>query len=281
MPAGALLREGVDTFLVGARLDSAGESGSVPTHLSTGRFDDGFILRFVGNMHRWGRGCSVGVSSRDADRDRTGAPAARLTLGVELGLRVGLSLRLLQASALSERCADVASPLLANSPSGVSQRLLLLRRERRFVDGHLRGPIRLLILWRSRNRMLNHGRNEYRRVHTQTHATRQRGMRGGTPSRRGDPPGIAQRLSSWSDSYRRELTAGVRPAISNGEHAAVRRIDGQGRQSSNRDLSVKVRHFARYSSRSMMPPMWRSSNALRSWLISRRRTSATDRTSGE
>ena len=172
MPAGALLREGVDTFLVGARLDSAGESGSVPPHLSTRRFDDGSILRFVGNLHHcWGRGCSVGVSSRDADRDRTGAPAARLTLGVKLGLRVDLSLHLLQASALTKRCADVTAPLLADSPSGVSQRLLLLRRERRFVDGHLCGPIRLLILWCSRNRVLNHGASEYRRVHTQTHAT--------------------------------------------------------------------------------------------------------------
>jgi len=49
--------------------------------------------------------------------------------------------------------------------------LLLLGRERRFVDGHLCGPVRLLILWCSRNRMLNHGASEYCRVHTQTHAT--------------------------------------------------------------------------------------------------------------
>jgi len=54
----------------------------------------------------------------------------------------------------------------------MSQRLLLLGRERRFVDSHLRGPVRLVVLWCSRNRMLNHGASEYRRVRTQTHAMR-------------------------------------------------------------------------------------------------------------
>ena len=138
MPAGTFLREGVDALLVRAGLESAGESGSVSPHLSTRGLDGGFIFRFVGDMHCGSRGCSVGVSSGDADRDRAVAPTARLALGVELGLRVGFALHLLQASGLAKRCADVAAPLLADSPSGVSQRLLLLRRERWFVDGHLR-----------------------------------------------------------------------------------------------------------------------------------------------
>jgi len=177
VPAGAFLCEGVDAFLVGAGLDSAGESGSVPPHLSTRGLADRLILRFVGDLHRWRGGDRVGVSSRDAHRDRAVAPAARLALGVELGLRVGFALHLLQASGLAKRCADVTAPLLADAPSGVSQCLLLLRRERWFVEGHLRGPVRLVVLWCSRNRMLNHGASEYRRVHTQTHATRRSSAR--------------------------------------------------------------------------------------------------------
>ena len=117
MPAGAFLCEGVDAFLVGAGPDSAGESGSVPPHLSTWGLEGGFILRFVGNLHRWRGGDRVGVSSRDTHRNRAGAPAARLALGVELGLRVGFALHLLQASGLAKRCADVASPFLADAPS--------------------------------------------------------------------------------------------------------------------------------------------------------------------
>ena len=117
MPAGTFLREGVDALLVRAGLESAGESGSVSPQLSTWGLDGGFILRFVGDLHRWSRGCSVGVSSRDTHRNRTGAPAARLALGVELGLRVGFALHLLQASGLTKRCADVAAPLLADAPS--------------------------------------------------------------------------------------------------------------------------------------------------------------------
>jgi len=117
VPAGTLLREGVDALLVRAGLESAGESGSVSPHLSTRGLDGGFILRFVGDMHHWSRCDRVGVSSRDTHRDRAVAPTARLTLGVELGLRVGFALHLLQASGLAKRCADVAAPLLADAPS--------------------------------------------------------------------------------------------------------------------------------------------------------------------
>ena len=117
MPAGSFLREGVDALLVRAGLESAGESGSVSPHLSTGGLDGGFIFRFVGDMHRWSRGDSVGVSSGDADRDRAVAPTARLALRVELDLRVGFALRLLQASGFAKRCTDVAGSLLADAPS--------------------------------------------------------------------------------------------------------------------------------------------------------------------
>ena len=54
----------------------------------------------------------------------------------------------------------------------MGERLLLLRRERRFVGDHVRRPTGLLILGCSRNRMLNHRATEYRRVRTQTHAMR-------------------------------------------------------------------------------------------------------------
>lgn len=233
MPAGALVRERVDALLPDAGLESAGESGPMPPVLSTRRCDDGCIVRLGGSRGpRWRWGGRVGVACRDADRDRTGAPTAWLALGVELGLRVGSTLRLLQASGFAQRCADVAGPLLADSPSRVGKRLLLLRCEHRFVGSHLGGPVRLVVLGCSRNRVLNHGASEYRRVRTRTHATR---------------PGMS---------------------------------DTSIGQSSKRSLSVNVRHFVWYSWPSMMPSTWSASNALRSWLISRRRTSATDRTSG-
>jgi hypothetical protein len=119
-----------------------------------------------------GGSCRVGVSRSDAHRNRTVAPPARLALRVELGLRFGFALHLLQAAGLTQRCADVAAPLFADPSSRMGERLLLLWCELRFVVGHFRGPTRLLVLWCSRNRMLNHGEFEYRRVRTQTHARR-------------------------------------------------------------------------------------------------------------
>jgi hypothetical protein len=116
MPAGTFLGKGVDALPVRAGLESAGQSGSVSLGLSTKRLA-GIIPRLVSVLHHWAGGRSVGVSRGDADRDRTVAPAARLALRVELGLRVGLSLRLLQTSALASRCADLTAPQLADAPS--------------------------------------------------------------------------------------------------------------------------------------------------------------------
>jgi hypothetical protein len=134
VPAGAFLGEPLDAHLTRTVLGTARQPDPVTLRLSTERSAD-VVLGLVGSRPGRRRRRSVGVAIPDADRDRAVAPAARLALGVGVCLCVGLALRLLQASTLAQRRADLAAALLADASAGMGDRLLLLRCGRRCL-GH-------------------------------------------------------------------------------------------------------------------------------------------------
>ncbi len=167
MPAGAFPCEAVDAHLARTVLGSAGQPGPMPLRLSTTQLA-GIVVGVAGSPHRRGR--HIGRSGGSTDREFTAAPTARLALGVMLGLRISLALGLLQTTALTERCAHLAALHLADPPARMSERLLLLRRGRRFVGGRLRRAAGLAMLWCSRYGVLRHRATEYCREPAQTHA---------------------------------------------------------------------------------------------------------------
>ena len=172
MSSGAFVGETLDATLLRAILGPTRHAGSVSLGLST-KNPVGIVLWFVGSSvfgaRVDGRGrYRGGISGRNADGEQTAAPAARLTLRVELALRSGLALLLLQAAAFAKRCTNYTCPLFADAAAAVSKFLLLLLRELRLarVDpiGRVHPGAMRRLVWRSGVWRISHRGLKYRGI---------------------------------------------------------------------------------------------------------------------
>ena len=147
VPSGAFLRETLDAHLTRAALGPARQAGSVPFRLSTKRLARIVVAPISSLDSSSSRVRSLRVSGFNTRCDQTAGPTAGLALRVELRSCFSLSCSLLQASTLTKRRADLAPAQLADPPSCMRNRPLLLRCHRGFLGDHLHGTTCFLTRW--------------------------------------------------------------------------------------------------------------------------------------
>lgn len=162
VPSLALVGETVDALLKRAVLRTTREASSMSVGLEATR-PLGISLRFVSSIcgRRLGRcwSCRCHGSGFDADRERTAASAARLSLRVEKFLGLSLALLLLQAPLLDQRRTHDAAALFAD-PTAVVGNL----RFRQLGFGLVREGVLPVAVWRLEVLILTHRGPEYRRI---------------------------------------------------------------------------------------------------------------------